>query len=343
MVLRRFLMEPDLQSDVNPQDELLSVAAMHASDGHLLCTDVSAMVFPRSQYAPTDEMLSAVSQKLTALVSGIESALRVDDANAAETQALSWRLLARSGFLREAPLIDFVLARHCEDRLSAKISTSGEFDISAQLPVRLLASADPVLASAAQVILAANSMQKHPARLLHREMGAELLHQLCWRVVAALQVEMGQQDAAVLDNAKALLAGYDEGQTVKAAARKAVHFLSNDQRSDCINPAKAGLHLFVALLASESGLDQDHVLRLIDGGNSAPLAVLLRILNVSRDDAMAVICLFKGFNLTPREISLFDARYDSLSSQEAHEAIRKWAVARTQFLAFPGISASHSG
>lgn len=331
-------MESVLNNRVNLADDLLNVAASYASDSHLLCTDVSAMIFPRSLNAPTEAMINAVSQKLRALVSGIENTLLKDNDVSRQAGLLSWRLLARSGFLREAPLIDFVLARHAEDELCARIIQNGEFDITEQLPARLLASPDPQLAGSVQILLAASSMQKHPARLLHREMGAELLHQLCWRVVAALQVEMGLKDVNVLENAKTLLAEYDESTTINAAARKAVHFLPADQLSNCVNPTKAGLHLFVALIASESGLDHDHILRLIEEPNSAPLAVLLRILDIPRDDAMAVICLFKGFGLTPREIGLFDTNYSSLDIDDAQAAIEQWALSRAQFLAFPGLS-----
>jgi hypothetical protein len=335
-------MELNLTDRISPSDELLTAAANQASDGHLLCADVSERIFPRSLNVPSEEMLSAVSLKLRALVSGIENRLLNTQESFVVTQSQSWRLLARSGFLREAPLIDFVLARHAEDRLSARIAASADCDIAEQLPVRLLASSDTVLASIAQTLLAANSMQKHPARRLYCEMSAELLHQTCWRIVAALQVTMGQKDETIIANARKLLAHYDESQTVNAAARKAVHFLEGKNKSDCADPDKAGLPLFAALIASQTGLEQDHILRLIDEPNSAPLAVMLRVLNLTRDEAMAAICLFNGFELTPREISMFDAHYTNLDINSARDAIAAWSLSRARFLAFPSLSAAQT-
>jgi hypothetical protein len=333
-------MEPELIDALCPSEELLSVAANHVSDGHLLCADVSAMVFPRSTHAPTEEMISAVSLKLRSIVCGIENILRDTNNEAKDAEAISWRLLARSGFLREPALIDFVLARYAEDRLSARLAISREIDLVDQLPARLLASAEPVLASAAQILLASNSMLKNPSRRLHYEMNAELLHQTCWRIAASLQVEMGQKDETVIANARKLLANHDENQSVNTAARKAVHFLEGKHQEDCANPAKAGLALFVALIASKTGLEQDHIMQLIAGPNSAALAVMLRVIDLHRDAAMAVICLFKGFELTPREISLFDNYYDVLDIDTARKAVEKWSLSRAQFLAFPSLNES---
>jgi hypothetical protein len=75
---------------------------------------------------------------------------------------------------------------------------------------------------------------------------------------------------------------------------------------------------------------------LIDTHSSAPFVTVLKAHNIKREDAMAALILLKGFDLTPREISVFDEGYHNLSQEEARAEIERWAIERAAYLAFSG-------
>jgi hypothetical protein len=328
-------MESHLDELPTAQENLMTVGAIHARDVHALCDDVAAMIFPSAVTPPTEATISAVTAKMVALVSDIEARLRADEAGVTSGQPQTWSLLAKSGFLRERDLVDFVLARVAEDRLDSKIARSAK-----QLPAQLLDHADPDIADTAQMLLAADSLHRRARRFSYQALRPELLHQLCWRIVAALEVVHGNRNAIIVANAKALLSEYDEGRTAAVAARKLVHFLGSEEHSDLLDPNYAGLHLYVACLADVLAIDQDHVIHLIDNGSSAPLVILLRAVGQSAEQAMATIYQFKEFALTPRDIALFNSGYERLQLEEAFEEVQRWGQIRTQYLMFaPGPAA----
>lgn len=322
-------MELQLNELPDKREMLLSVGAENARDIHALCNDVAAMVFPSAILPPTEATLSAVTAKLVAIVSDIENSLQADVDELAENPPMTWPLLARSGFLREPELIDFVLARVAEDRLETQIGGS-----ASQLAATLLNHSDANVAQAAQSLLAADSLHRRTRGQSYLALRPELLHQLCWRVVAASEIGNGERDPRVVARARALLSGYDEGQTAQAAAHKLTHFVAEEYREDLSDPESAGLHLYVAYLATTLHIDHDHVLRLIDSRSSAPLAVMLRAVGCEPEQAMAIIYLFNGFSLTPRDIDMFDRDYSTLALDVAHAEVRRWGYARTQYLAF---------
>ena len=326
-------MEPHLDDLPRSNEDLLSVGAAHASDVQLLCNDVAAMIFPAAITPPTEETISAVTRKLVDLVADIEARLLRHDLQISAVNPQTWPLLAQSGFLRQPDLIDYMLARLAEDRLEGKLASS-----TRQLPAQLLNHPDPNVAEAAQTLLAADSLYRRARGCSYQALRPELLHQLCWRLVAAIEVDNGKRDIAVIANARALLSEYDEGRTAQAAALKLSHFLGNERRSDLLVPNTAGLHLFVAHIANELEIDQDHVFQLIDIGSSAPLVIILRAVGVDAERAMAIIYLFKGFALTPRDIGLFDRGFVQLEQDIEKAEVRRWAYARGRFLMFP-----HSG
>ncbi len=315
-------------------DDLLATAAYHARDAQAQCVDVAAMMFPTGHKIPSDALLYGVSKKLSDMLAGIERALLGEAPDAELTQNCR-DLLTQSGFLREGALVDFILARHAEEHLSAQITARGQIAKVDQLPAQLLGNVSPEIARAAQVVLAADSIRQRQAVSLHTEMAPEMLHQIVWRVVAALQVTQGARDQSVIDAAQALLSAHHENAIARIAARKLVCLLGQDHRDALQSPEACGIELYVAALSADTGLDHDHVLRLIAGHSSAPLAALLRARNTSSEDAMAAICLFNGFDLTPHDVSSFYAGYDSLDRDIARQTIQGWAMDRARFLAFP--------
>ncbi len=324
-------MESRLEKLPDSNNDLLIVGAAHARDVQALCADVAVMIFPSALTPPTEAEVSAVTIKLVALVSGIETILRGQPENTPLELPRSWPLLAQSGFLREPDLIDYMLARVAEDRLEAKLAS-----VKDQLPARLLDHADPHVADAAQALLAADSLHRRATGFSHRALRPELLHQLCWRLVASIEVADGTRDARVVENARALLADYDEAATAQVAAGKMVHFIQQEFSADLSDPETAGLQLYAAHLAARAGVDHDYVLHLMGRGSVAPFAVLLRAVGNEAAQAMAVLYLFNGFTLTPRDIGLFEAGFDQLDVATANAEVVRWSNARNQYLMFAG-------
>ena len=315
-----------LEHGVDQYDALLKVAADHARDIHALCTDVAAVIFPSAIVPPTEATINAVSAKLLQIVSDIEAALSRRDAG---RLPLTWPTLARSGFLREPDLIDFILARVAEDRLEAKID--GAYG---RLPTLLLDHADGNIADAAQALLAAESLHRHSLGNAHLTLTPELLHKLCWRVAAALEVVHGKRQPEVVAAVRAVIAGYSEASRAQAAAGKIVHFSSEPDRLAFFKPAIAGVNLHIAAMSAALDLDQDHVLRLIDAGSCAPYAIMLAAADIPKFEAIEAIYLFRKEALTPREAGIIDTGYESLNRSDALIEIGNWASARTNFLAF---------
>ncbi|NJM51300.1 MAG: hypothetical protein HC843_10895 [Sphingomonadales bacterium] len=318
------------------EDNLLAVARYYARDAKAQCIDVSEMAFPLGHHIPSEEMLSSVSTRLRAVVQAIEARIAPAADTADSHGPASWDMLSRSGFLKEPVLIDFMLARFAEGRLEVKIAQADDVIVTEQLPALCLKNSDLPIAEAAQALLASETLNRRSHKNLYRELPPENLHQLVWRVVAALQILSGAKNEAHIANAKILLDEQDEAQSRRAAARKLALFIPREYQPQMLIPQKAGLPLFIAKLASDTGLDHDHILRLIDGHSSIPLAMMLRYAGVNRDSAMAVICLFKGFDLTPHEVNIFDSGYEAADMEAVEAELSVWAQQRSRFLAFPG-------
>ncbi len=339
-----------METQFSTTDDLLNLAGQFFRDAQAQCSDVAAMAFPSGYRLPSDEMVAAVVTKLRFIVGGIEQMLEggvsgqmLTPKDVGGDEIKSWKLLSGSGFLQEPALIDFALARFAEERLAIKLTASLETSAAEQLPNALLSSGDAGVADAAQAMLASASLVRRAPKLLYRELSPELLQLMVWRVVAALQIVAGEQNPEHIVNAKQFLAGHDESQAGRVAARKLVYFLPVDARRDAYNPEKAGLAVFVAALSAQTGLEYDHVVRLIDGHSSAPLTIMLRHCALDRDAAMAVLCLFKGFDLTPYEVTLFNDHYAHLDQNDVTAAISKWSAERLTSINFPGAVSAFAG
>lgn len=315
-----------MERGVDNHDNLIQVGATYARDIHALCSDVSAIVFQSAIVPVTEAMKAAVSSKLRQLVSDIEAQLT---SQICKNEPKTWEMLAQSGFLREADLIDFMLARVAEDRLSAVLGRK-----IPQLSYDLFDHPDGNVADAAQLLLAADSLHRQGAGHSYLDLPPELLHKLCWRVVAALEVIMGERQSTAITAARHIIARYSEGNRAQAAAAKIVHFLPEAARSRMVDPREAGLHLHVANLAGTLGLDHDHMVQLIDAGSSAPYALALKALDVPKSQAIEAIVALRSDKVTPRDAAILDSGYDAIASNSAKCEIDKWAAHRTHFLAF---------
>jgi hypothetical protein len=328
MLFADISMELPLDQIIGLNEDLLTVGASYARDIHALCTDVAAVIFPTAIIPPTDAVISAVTSKLVQLVTDIECRLQALD-NDEERSPATWPLLAQSGFLREADLVDFILARVAEDRFEARLDNA-----IAVLPVQLLDHGDAKIAEAAQILLAADSLHRRPLGRTYLALPAELLHKLCWRVVAALEIYHGSRSQDIIASARDIIASYDEGQTTTAAAHKIIHFADASDQTALLKPESAGLHLYVAAVSVALNIDHDHVLRLINAGSSAPYAVILKALGLPKEEALASIFLLRGELLKPREAGIFEHGYGALDQHTALAELSSWSMTRAQFLAF---------
>lgn len=313
-----------LHQDTGPNEDLLSIARAHARDADILCHDVAATIFPAALYPASEATISAVSVKLLKIIGDVETSI-VGDKATNET----WSLLARSGFLREADLVDFTLARVAEDRIDARLDVKPPPFVAA-----LLDHPNQHVKHAAGVLLAADSLHRRSDGYSFLGMPPELLHKTIWRVVAALEVTQGHRSTAIIDVARTLVARYDEAGTAKVAAGKIVHFVGNEMQQRLFDPVDSGVHLFAAQLSAAVGIDHDHVLRIIDLESALPFIVVLAGAALSKSSALAVLFQVRPHNLTSREAYFFDQSFDKVSTEDAMEEIAAWAASRSTLLNF---------
>lgn len=305
---------------LDPQDDLLSIACAHARDVDALCYDVASIIFPSAVHTPSEATISAVSVKLLQIVRDIEARL-----HGATLESMCGPLLARSGFLRESEIVDFALARVAEDNLMARLG--GGFS---QLAVELLNHANAHVTDAAQALLAADSVHSQGRSFL--TLPPELLHKMCWRIVAALELLSGRRSDKIIHNARALIASYDEARTAPASARKIVHFLSGEDRSSLSRPHYAGIHLFVAHLSTDLNIGHDHILRLIDFESAFPMMVMLAAAGLPKHVALQTMVDLRSQTLSTREATLFEADYAHFIPEMARQQLSDWSSARSLFL-----------
>lgn len=317
-------MENPLDHGFEENESLTTVAATYARDILELCTDVAAVIFPTAINPPRESVINSVSAKLFQLVADLEMKLL---SWASSPAPLTWEILSKSGFLRDPDLIDFILARVIEDQLDACISPS-----RSRLPDRLLDHADGNIADSAQMLLAADSLHRWGAGHTYLALPPELLHRLCWRIVAAAEVVEGIERPSVYASAKSILSQYSEAFRSQDAARKIVHFAEKEMAASFLDPDVAGLHLHVAALSSKLDLDHDHALRLIGAESLGPYALMLAACKVSKIQAIENIYLFRSGNISSRDAGMFETEYASLAPELAMEQIRYWSADRAQYL-----------
>jgi hypothetical protein len=308
---------------LGPQDDLLSIACADARDVDALCQDVASIIFPSAVHTPSEATIGAVSVKLLQIVRDIEARL-----HGATPESTCGPLLAQSGFLRKTDIVDFALARVAEENVMARLG--GGFS---QLAVALLDHADRNVIEAAQALLAADSLQVRSQGRSYLTLPPEILHKMCWRIVAALELLSGSRSDKIINNARALIASYDEAQTASASARKIVHFLSDEDRTPLSNPHYAGIHLFVAHLSAELNIGHDHILRLIDFESAFPMMVMLAAAGLPKHAALQTMIDLRS-QLSAREAALFEAEYTHFIPEMARQQLSDWSFARSLFLSF---------
>jgi hypothetical protein len=296
-------------------DDCVKMADGQVRAAYALRDDLLAVLFPHGDGLPSELLQTRVKLKLLALVDGIERQLLPSAAGKQQ----SWEPLARSGLLREGALVHFALARIAEQHVLRNMQASGISPL-AQLPAELGRHDNKQLSVMARKLLQAE--QADSDEQLFLRLPGELLHTLCWRVVAALQES---ETADLVEKAKALLAAHDPDNDPASVARKLVFFLGTDYRAELADPRRAGLHLFIASICQKSGVDSDLLYRLFAESSVQPLLLLLKAQAVAVDALPAILSVLRRSD--DMEISpLLADVYASLDPIDARVAIACWVA-----------------
>jgi hypothetical protein len=300
-------------ADNKPLD-ILALAKDRADAAHAVRGDLLDVLFPRTGSPPSELLQAQVKLKMQALVRGIEQRLVGDNRSRAE----SWEALAKAALLREAALVDFIMARIAEQNVRQLMVKASAAAFLEQLPATLIGSDSQRLAELASALLAADHMQAADDSHLLDRLPSELLHLLCWRVVAALND--GKVDGALVASAKSLLAAHRRETDPFAIAEKLVFFLGPDHHAALTDPARAGFSLFVAALARDSGLGCDTVVQLISDESPAPLLMLAKVSGITGDRIGPFLTMLHG-SVPGHMVDAFSA----LDPVEARALVAQWA------------------
>lgn len=324
-----------MQNKLAPNDELLTVAEHGARDTEYLRLDIAATLFPKSNQGISEEMLAAIRRDSQAVIRSLSAAINGGGVLAVDAIGRDDQRMLHDG----SALLEFLYGRYCFARLEKKLAMESDIPLSQTLPALLLSDADHHIADCGQIILAVSGMMRRGATPEWNELPADLLHQLCWRIVAMSEHKEGQNgDDTGSDrlraNAHNLLSNYSESQRLSVAAQKFIHLSGNRYAEEKNDVARSGLAIFIAKLASKLDLSANHIVQLIGSSSLCVFAVLQRAAGIDKIQAMANIHLLYGFDLTPHDITLFDQGYTELSEEQAQKTVTGWHIIRMQKTAF---------
>ena len=271
-------------------------------------------------------------------------------------------ILERAHVLRDSDLGN-VLVRRVEEHRFWKAHAPAE---GQDLLFELVRDADEAVAAGAMELVIARSRRFD--RFQEPDMGqvelpAELQHKLVWLVAAALrhyivqQHGLGAVDGLIEEEAGALIAAHDEGAILEARAMRLARRLHALGRLDddlLVRVLGQGLlPLFIAGLATLTGLEQDAAWEVIADPRGRGPALLLRAADVGREAAAQILLLANSSGplvsgaeegATTDQLELFD----SLDPASAADIMRLWradpgyraSVARVSTRARPAAEAA---
>ncbi|HSW26901.1 MAG TPA: DUF2336 domain-containing protein, partial [Burkholderiaceae bacterium] len=253
-------------------------------------------------------------------------------------------ILERARVLRDGELVAVLLRRADEHRLAMALRRSGERPDGegSMLIDRLLQHDHAAVAVGAMALLVAESRRNdrfgEPV-LARTDLPAELQHRMVWWVAAALRdylVERHMMDPLVADRplvtvATAMLAAYDEGETLEGRAFElACRLRDAGELNDLllVEAMNEGrLTLLAAVLALRAGIDAPSAWEMIADSGGCRLAVLLRAIDCPREMAGAIMLrLTIAENRSEVELADNLDAFDLLTVDQAREALRPWRL-----------------
>ena len=239
-----------------------------------------------------------------------------------------------SAALHDPELVGLLLRRAEEHRLFLAAKGKGE-----RLQA-LIADRDADIAGNAMAVLVARSrrLDRFQEPILARtELPADLQHRLVWTVAAALRaymvgshrVDPAATDYALGQAASALIAAYDEGDSLEARSNRLARLLHGGGRLDGAAIAdflgEGTLPLFLAGLSAATGVGYAAIWDLLQEPGGRGPVFLLKAAGLERQQAGRVLLLLgrqPDDEILIRQIDLFDALHDG----EAAEALSLWSL-----------------
>jgi len=287
---------------------------------------------------------------LTRLVGAIEDDLRARIAARFEDQAalhaalssahvpIALPILERAQALRDPELTQILVRRAEEHRFWTAHAAHGHADFLHDL---VRDADDDIAAEAMELVIGrARRFDRFQEPLLGEiELPAELQHRLVWRIAAALRHYIVQHhraagiDAAVEGAASALIAGYDEGDTLEARALRLARRLDRADRLDGALLARSleegMLPFFLAGLAVRCALDTGAAWEVMSDPRGRGPALLLRAGGIDRPAAAAILLALasRGPLLSGTEEEATAGQlelYDTLDDAAASDVLRLW-------------------
>jgi len=256
-----------------------------------------------------DRVRAGLTRTLESLVGAIEAAVRAHAARLLIERALPELALAISsgaptaldrliaaGLMRDAEVMHDLIGRVRQSVIAdaLPIETPDRAD-QPSLLARLSRHADPLVASAAVALLAAEGRRKAPGVAgagSRVDLPAAIQQRLVWWVAAALREgvaasdDIASLDRALAEAAQRSIFAYDDSNRVEAAASRLAAAL--DPQSDELTAllvetlGDQRLSLFIALLGHALGLDYGDVRDLVLDPGAERLWVVLRALELDR-------------------------------------------------------------
>jgi len=339
-------------------DRLLADAARAAAGASARLKTARIDLFVVADSRLSDQQRIAMARILSGLVTAVEDEFRrrlvelLDEAVTPELVAalgtarveIAVPILDRARLLHNDELVAILLRRADEHRLASALrgvdeAAGGE---RAGLIDRLLGHPGEGVAAAAMALLIAESRRfdRFGDPILARtDLPAEMQHRLVWWVAAALRDYMVDRhaiapaaaDRPIVAAAMAILAGYDEGETLEGRAFALANRLQPgdalDDRLLADAVAEGRLALFAAALSLRAGVEGTAAWDSIADQSGSRLAVLLRAIECQRDIAAGIMFRLADAHCRPDdEIAAHIDAFEQLDRDRAREALRPWRL-----------------
>lgn len=353
-------------------DRLLADAARAAAGAPGRLATARVDLFVTGDARLSDQQRITMSRILGGLVTAIEDEFRrrlveslADTAPPELTAALGTArveiavpILDRSRLLHDDELVAVLLRRADEHRLADalrgndhahRVEGSGLVD-------RLLDRGGPEVTAAAMALLIAESRRfdrfADPV-LARTDLPAELQHRLVWWIAAALRDYMIERhdfapaaaDRPIVAAATAMLAAYDEGETLEGRAFALASLLLRHKSLDdallADAVAEGRLALFAAAIGLRAGIDGAAAWDMVADPSGARLAVLLRAIDCPRETAGEILFrLAMAHGRSDDELAGHLEAFDLLDGDRARDSLRPWRLDSAYRRAIAALAAS---
>jgi len=360
-------------------DRLLADAARAADGARARLTGALNDLFRTPEYRLSDRDHATMTRMLSMLVESIEHDMRTHLITLAPVSdspilveefsdpefGIAGPKLARSRVMRDADLAAVLLRHSDEHHIGRSLRASyprGDVGTGA-LMERLTSHGDAAIADAAASLLVAESRRsdRFGDPVLNRaDLPIELQHRMTWWIAAALRdhmllksdIDLAAADRALVSAVTAMMAGYDERETVDARAHElAIRLARANMLDDQMLAAllyEGQLAAWVSALAVRATIDSAAIWTMLADQDVSRLTLLLRSISMERHVALGLLAgLFAARTGMGAANDLQLARaataFDELSTEQARSAIRAWGPDDHYRRAIAGLDADGDG